>query len=160
MQLGHFGVAVCVVGVTFSVALSDSRDVRLAPGDSFDLNGYHFELREYRQVRGPNYMADEGVVEVSRDGRRVVDIFPQKRHYTASGQTMTEAGIRGNLWRDLYVSMGEPLQGGAWAVRLHVKPFIRWIWYGAMLMAFGGLLAVADKRYHRRKATTDSGAIS
>ncbi len=160
MQLGHFGVAVCVVGVTFSVALSDSRDARLAPGDSFDLNGYHFELREYRQVRGPNYMADEGVVEVSRNGRPVVDIFPQKRHYMASGQTMTEAGISGNLWRDLYVSMGEPLQGGAWAVRLHVKPFVRWIWYGAMLMAFGGLLAVADKRYHRHKASVDSGAIS
>lgn len=158
MQLGHLGVGVCVVGITFSVALSDSRDARLAPGDAYNLNGFRFELVEYRQVRGPNYIADEGVVAVTKNGRRVTEVFPQKRRYFSSDQVMTEAGISGNLWRDLYVSMGEPLDGNAWAVRMHVKPFVRWIWYGAMLTAFGGLLAVADKRYQRRSSATTSGA--
>jgi len=158
MQLGHLGVTVCVVGITFSVALSDSRDARLAPGDTYDLNGYHFELVEYRQVRGPNYVADEAFVAVTKNGRPVTEVFPQKRRYAASDQVMTEAGISGNLWRDLYVSMGEPLGGGAWSVRIYVKPFVRWIWYGAMLTALGALLAVADKRYRRRGVTSTSGA--
>jgi len=148
MQLGHLGVAVCLVGVSFSTALTESRDLRMAPGDSFDLENYHFVLQEYRLVRGPNYSADEGVIEVTKNGRFVSEILPQKRHYTARSQTLTEAGISGNLWRDLVITMGEPLTDGAWAVNIQVKPFIRWVWYGAMFMAFGGLLAVADKRYH------------
>jgi cytochrome c-type biogenesis protein CcmF len=160
MHLGHLGVVVCLVGVTFSVALTESRDVRMAPGDSFDLESYHFELREYRQVRGPNYTADEGVIQVTKNGRFVSEIFPQKRHYTARAQTLTEAGISGNLWRDLVITMGEPLTEGAWAVNIQVKPFIRWVWYGAMLMAFGALLAVADKRYHRGAIAQGGGVIS
>jgi len=148
MQLGHLGVAVCLVGVSFSTALTESRDLRMAPGDSFDLENYHFVLQEYRLVRGPNYSADEGVIEVTKNGRFVSEILPQKRHYTARSQTLTEAGISGNLWRDLVITMGEPLTDGTWAVNIQVKPFIRWVWYGAMFMAFGGLLAVADKRYH------------
>ncbi len=76
---------------------------------------------------------------------------------------MTEAVIKGNLWRDLYVSMGEPLEGGAWSVRLHVKPYVRWIWYGALYMALGGLLAVFDRRYWRVRSDSsekDSEAVS
>jgi len=149
MQLGHLGVAVCVVGVLFSIDLSESRDIRMAPGDVYELAEYSFELERYHIVQGPNYKADEAIIGVTKNGRFITDMFPQKRHYLAGGQTMTEAGIKGNLWRDLYVSMGEPLDGGAWSVRLYVKPFVRWIWYGALYMALGGLLAVLDKRYWR-----------
>jgi len=89
---------------------------------------------------------------VKQKGRDVARLRPQKRRYLASNQVMTEAGISGNLWRDLYVSMGEPLEEGAWAVRVHVKPFVRWIWLGALLMAGGGLLAMLDKRYRTSRA--------
>ena len=156
MQLGHLGVAVCVIGVLFSVDLSDTRDVRFEPGDTYELRGYLFELDRYQTVQGPNYRAEEAVVTVSRKNQFLTDIFPQKRLYTVRGQTMTEAGIEGNLWRDLYVSMGEPLDGGAWSVRVYVKPFVRWIWYGAMLMAFGGLLAILDRRYRLSKPSIPS----
>ncbi len=153
MQLAHFGVALCLVGVLFSVALSESRDVRMEAGDSYELAGYRFEMNNYAQVQGPNYVAEEGRVQVSRNQRTVAAMQPQKRTYLASRQTMTEAGIEGNLLRDLYVSMGEPVGEGAWAVRLHVKPFVRWIWYGALFMALGGLLAVCDRRYRHRADT-------
>ena len=156
MQLGHLGVAVCVVGVLFSIDRSASRDVRLAPGDRYALGGYQFELERYHVVQGPNYRADEAIIHVTRGGRFVTDLLPQKRHYLSGGQTMTEAGINGNLWRDLYVSMGEPLPDGAWSVRLHVKPYIRWIWYGAMYMALGALLAIFDRRYWQAKRTGET----
>ena len=156
MQLGHLGVAVCVVGVLFSIDLSASHDVRLSPGDRYALGGYQFELERYHVVQGPNYRADEAIIHVTRGGHFVTDLLPQKRHYLSGGQTMTEAGIQGNLWRDLYVSMGEPLPDGAWSVRLHVKPYIRWIWYGAMYMALGALLAIFDRRYWQAKRTGET----
>ena len=157
MQLAHTGVAVCVVGVTFSVAMTETRDVRMAAGDSYEVAGYQFTLNRYQQVRGANYLAEEGQVEVSKDGHRLADMFPQKRRYLSGGQSMTEAGINGNLLRDLYVSMGEPVGDGAWALRLHVKPFVRWIWYGAMFMALGGLLAIADSRYRSTRKVESGG---
>lgn len=160
MQLGHFGVAVCVIGVMYSIDLSESRDVRLSAGDQYELGSYSFQLERYHVVEGPNYRADEAIIHVYEEGRFLTDMFPQKRHYLAGGQTMTEAGIKGNLWRDLYVSMGEPLDGGAWSVRLHVKPFVRWIWYGAMYMALGGLLAIVDRRYWRSRPEGEDKAES
>jgi len=90
---------------------------------------------------------------VTRDGKRVNQLRPEKRRYLASGQTMTEVGIDGNLWRDLYVALAEPLEGGAWAIRVHFKPFVRWIWLGALLISIGGLIAVLDKRYRRQRVT-------
>ena len=151
MQFAHLGVAVMIIGVTFNVALSSQKDVRFAPGDVFESAGFEFTLEKYQQVRGPNYVAQEGVVTIHKNDNFIAEVQPQKRTYLASGQTMTEAGIDGNLWRDLYVSMGEPLEGGAWSVRLYVKPFVRWIWYGAALMAFGALVAICDKRYRRTR---------
>ena len=149
MQVAHFGVGVLLVGVLFTVALSVQRDVRMAPGDEYDVSGFTFSLERYHRVAGPNYVAEEGVLSISKNGRLVADVFPQKRTYLAGGQTMTEAGIAGNLWRDLYVSMGEPLEGGAWSIRLYVKPYVRWVWYGAALIALGALIAILDKRYRQ-----------
>lgn len=160
MQAAHLGVAVMLVGVTFTVALSEQKDVRLAAGDEVEVMGFLFSLDRYHTVSGPNYVAEEGIVSISKNGKFIADVFPQKRTYLAGGQTLTEAGIVGNLWRDLYVSMGEPLDGGAWAVRLYVKPFVRWIWYGAALMALGAILAILDKRYRgdRQRSNSSSAA--
>ena len=150
MQLAHFGVAVLVAGVLFTVSLGTETDLRMEPGDEQLLGGYTFRLEEYRKVKGPNYTADEGVLAVFKGGKEVARVYPQKRDYFSSDQVMTEAGIAGNLWRDLYVSLGQPLNDGAWSIRLYVKPFVRWIWFGPMLMAFGGILAILDKRYRKK----------
>ncbi|MEX2489272.1 MAG: heme lyase CcmF/NrfE family subunit [Pseudomonadales bacterium] len=148
MWIAHVGIAVATIGVCMTVYYSEERDVRMAPGDTEEMVGYNFTLENLKKVEGPNYLADQGRVSVSRSGKHVVDLYPEKRRYQASGEVMTEAAIDPSLARDLYVSLGEPVgSGGAWAVRLHYKPFIRWIWFGGGLIAIGGFVTVLDKRY-------------
>jgi cytochrome c-type biogenesis protein CcmF len=151
MVLGHLGIAVTTVGITFSTELSDFRDVRMRIGSSQELARYVFQVEDYRQVSGANYTAEQAQVRVSRDGRTLALLEPEKRRYAASGSIMTEAGISGSLWRDLYVSMGEPLGTDDWAMRIHVKPFIRWVWLGAAMIAIGAVVAIMDKRYRRQQ---------
>lgn len=147
MQLAHIGIVVAALGVMLSSHNSVERDLRLAPGESVELGGYLFVFDGARHVQGPNFTSDVGTVRVLEDGREVSLLHPEKRLYTVQGSTMTEAGIDAGFTRDLYVALGEPLDNGAWAVRVHVKPFVRWIWFGGLITAMGGLLATLDKRY-------------
>ena len=151
MTLAHLGVAAFIVGATLTSAVSTERDVRLAPGESHDVAGYRFELLDVHEVPGPNYEARRALIDVRRNGERVALLTPEKRTYRSQGQVMTEAAVDVGLTRDLYVALGEPLGGGAWALRIHHKPFVRWIWGGAALMALGGILAVTDRRYRRER---------
>ena len=158
MQLAHLGFAVAVIGVVLTSQYSIERDLKMTPGDSYDIAGYHFAFESLEQVRGPNFVADGANFTVSLEGRPVARLQAQKRRYLASGQVMTEAAIDAGLWRDIFIAMGEPLGEGAWAIRLHYKPFVRWIWGGAIAMALGGFLTVADRRYRRARARASDNA--
>ncbi len=147
MHVAHLGMAVCALGVVLSSSHSAQRDLRMAPGESVDLAGYHFIFDGAQHYQGPNFTADRGTIRVSKDGKDVTVLFPEKRLYTVQQSMMTEAGIDAGFTRDLYVALGEPLENGAWAVRVHVKPFVRWIWFGGLLTALGGALAATDRRY-------------
>ena len=148
MTIAHIGVALFVVGITLTTQFSIEKDVRLQAGKSYDIGGYVFTFDTIRDRSGPNYRATEGVFSITKNGKEVAELHSQKRLYNAGGMPMTEAGIDPGLFRDLYVSLGEPLNNqGAWSVRLYHKPFIRWIWLGACFMAFGGLLSATDRRY-------------
>ncbi len=149
MQLAHLGIAVGVAGIAVVANYSAERDVRMEVGSHAELAGYTFVFRGAAAHEGPNYRAARGTVEVSRDGKPVATLHPEKRIYNASGMGMTEASVHPNIFRDIYVAMGEPLDGsdGAWTVRLFYKPFINWLWFGALLMVAGGFAAAADKRY-------------
>ncbi len=149
MVIAHLGLAASILGAGLTSIYSQEQDVRLSAGNSVSLGQYRFDFGGVSRVPGPNYMADQASVLVYKGDRQVALLHPAKRRYAASGQVMTEAGIDAGLFRDIYVSLGEPLEDGAWAVRVHVKPFVRWIWLGALLMAGGGLLAMFDKRYRR-----------
>ena len=151
MQVAHLGVAAFVAGVTLLFAYEIDTDVQLGKGESTTLAGYAFRFDGIREAQGPNYSAQIGQVTVTREGRSVALLHPEKRRYHAAGQTMTEAAVDAGWTRDLYVSLGEPLGDGAWTLRLHFKPFIRWIWGGWLLMALGGLLAITDRRYRAEK---------
>ena len=153
MHLAHLGIAVCALGIVLSSQYSVERDLRMAPGESIELDGYRFVFEGTRHEQGPNYTADRASVRVLQNGREITVLNPEKRLYTVQRMPMTEAGIDGGFTRDLYVAMGEPLENGAWAMRLHIKPFVRWIWLGGLLTALGGLLAALDRRY-RVKVTT------
>jgi cytochrome c-type biogenesis protein CcmF len=147
MVTAHIGVAVLVVGVTLVKGYESADDVRLRPGESATLAGYAWHLEAVSSVKGPNYVAARAQVAVSRNGRPVTTLYPERRVYTVQEQVMTEAAIDPGVTRDLYVSLGDPLGGGAWLLKIQHKPFVDWIWGGCLIMALGGLLAASDRRY-------------
>ena len=147
MQVAHLGVAVFIVGVTLVTGYQSEQDVRMDVGDTVNAGGYEFKFNGVSNVPGPNYQGARAEIIVSRNGTEAQRMYPEKRNYTASGSVMTETAIDTGLTRDLYVSLGEPVNGGAWSVRVYYKPFVDWIWGGALLMAFGGGLALSDRRY-------------
>jgi len=147
MVIAHLGVAVFVVGVTLVKSYESDRDATMKPGDSVDLAGYVFRLEDIGNVKGPNYVSARAKISVARDGRPVTVLYPEKRLYVVQNMPMTEAAIAPGLTRDLYVSLGDPVDGGAWLVKVQHKPFVDWIWGGCVIMALGGLLAASDRRY-------------
>ncbi|WIM05160.1 MAG: heme lyase CcmF/NrfE family subunit [Candidatus Nitricoxidivorans perseverans] len=147
MQTAHLGVAAFVVGVTMVGGYQEEKDVRMAPGDTVSVGAHTFRFLGVREARGPNYIAAVGDVELIENGRVTKRLHPEKRNYPTSGMPMTEAAIDAGFTRDVYVSLGEPLEGESWAVRVYYKPFVDWIWGGCLLMALGGLIAAADRRY-------------
>jgi len=159
MLMAHLGVGVMALGIAVVSHYSVQKDLRMGVGDQATLGQYEFTFMGVKNVVGPNFTAVEGQVKLVKDSDFVAYLLPQKRTYTSRGQVMTEASIDPALSRDIYVAMGEPLSDGAWAMRLHIKPLIRWIWLGALMMALGGMLAVWDKRYRRTKSTTNGAVI-
>jgi cytochrome c-type biogenesis protein CcmF len=155
MHLAHLGIAVITVGITMVKSYEVERDVRMGLNDTVTIENYSFELTGVSNVDGPNYKALRGDIKVTQDGKYLEMLYPEKRKYFSSAMPMTEAGIDSGLFRDLYVSLGEPIEGERlqWSVRVFYKPFVSWLWYGAILMVLGGLLAVSDRRY-RKSANT------
>ena len=149
MLLAHGGVAVFLAGALLVEALNVQREVALSPGQSLQVSGYEVRFEGVDHQQGPNYTADRGHMRILRNDREVALLHPEKRAYASGGQMMTEAGIHARLTGDVYVALGEPLGNNAWAVRVHIKPFVRWIWLGALLMALGGFVTAADRRFRR-----------
>jgi cytochrome c-type biogenesis protein CcmF len=147
MLLAHCGVGVFIIGVTLVRGFETEKDVRMVVGDTVEVGGYTFQLTGLDRVSGPNYESTRGHVQVTRNGRDVALLHPEKRFYQVQQMPMTEADMDSGLTRDLYVSLGEPVGDGAWVVRVYHKPFVDWIWGGAFLMAIGGVVAVTDRRY-------------
>jgi cytochrome c-type biogenesis protein CcmF len=165
MCLAHAGFAFVIIGISISTQYSEEQHSRMGVGDSVQMSGYTFRLEALQQVDGPNYTATEGVFVVTKGTELVTTIHSQKRYYPVVGTSMTEAGIDGNLFRDLYISLGEVLEGDDWSVRLYFRPFVRWLWLGAILMTLGGLFAACDRRYrlraeHSRGVQLAPGAVT
>ncbi len=158
MLLGHLGIAVFIVGVSLTSLYNQEKDLRMAPGDTYSVAGYEFTFHGVRRYNVNNYVATRGGFSVrSESGNYRVDLFPEKRTYRVQQSPMTEAAIDAGLTRDLFIALGEPLDDqGAWAVRIYYKPFIRWIWLGAIIMAIGGLFAASDRRYRRLARTASA----
>jgi cytochrome c-type biogenesis protein CcmF len=164
MTIAHLGIAVFVIGISLTSIYSSEKDVRMVPGEQYELGGYSFRFDGVSRVNGPNFRADEGQITVVQDGVELMTLAPQKRIYNVQRNSMTEAAIDAGFTRDLFVALGEPLgSDGAWSLRLYHKPFIRWIWMGAVFMALGGFVAATDRRYRiaaRKASTIPSGATA
>jgi len=153
MVFAHCGFAAVTIAVVATTQYSIERDIRMAPGDSESLAGYEFVFEDTERIRGPNYLADAARFRVLDGGEVVAQMQAEKRRYFASNSIMTEAAIDANLFRDLYVAMGEPIgDDGAWAIRLHYKPMVRWMWLGAIAMGLGAFFTVLDRRYRSTRA--------
>jgi len=163
MQAAHFGIAVMFVGVGLTSYFSSEKSVLLQPGQSTELDAYSFTFMQSTPVTGPNYIGDEAQIMVRRNDADIEILYPQRRVYLASGTPSTEMAIDAGFLRDLFVTLGEEKESGAWSMTIYVKPFVRWIWLGAILMAFGGTLAAGDKRYRRlrqRRIAAENEQIS
>ncbi|MFK7888652.1 MAG: heme lyase CcmF/NrfE family subunit [Gammaproteobacteria bacterium] len=156
MLIAHFGVALAILGVTLTTSYGIETDNALSPGDSITVAGYTVRLDKIEGVDGPNYRAERGTLSVFRGDTQVATLLPEKRRYRVQQNPMTEAAIDAGLARDLFVAMGEPLGNGAWSVRVQYKPYIRFIWLGAVVMAVGGGVAMFGRR--RMRAAQADGA--
>ena len=152
MSVAHLGLGLFILGATTVESYKQESDLSLAPGQSVEHAGYRFTMNSLREVAGPNYRAIESEIAISRNGKEVTVLHPQKRIYHVQQNPMTEAGIDGAWNRDLFVAMGESLGGGAWSLRLQYKPMVRFVWWGAFVVALGGLIATCDRRYRQRVA--------
>ncbi len=160
MLAAHLGVAVFVVGVTMVKGYEIEKDVQMDIGDTVAIGPYTFRFNGVSEGAGPNYQYQRGNVDVLRDGALVRNMGPEKRTYLVQRNPMTNAAIDSGFLRDLYVSLGEPVGPTSWTVRVYFKPFVDWIWFGCLMMAFGGVLAISDKRYRieKRKARAAAAA--
>ena len=153
-QTAHIGVIIAVIGVAFTSSLSIERDVAMGLGDSVHVQGYDFKVTDFHEVKGSNFDGMQAQVKVTKNARDVATLYPEKRTYVVSGMPMTEAAIDASLIRDVYVALGEPIaeDSNQWAVRIYVKPLIRWIWLGSIIMALGAVISMFDKRYRIKKS--------
>jgi len=149
MIMAHLGVAVFVAGVTVVISFDEERDLRMEPGSSYMVSDHEFRFLGVSKQKGPNYIADEALIEVWKGGELRGVLKPQKRVYSGKGNPMTDASIDVGFMRDLYAALGEELGGGAWSMRVYYKPLIRWVWLGSLLMTIGGFLAISDRRYRQ-----------
>lgn len=165
MHIAHLGILLTVLGVAFTTSLSIEKDIAMTEGETVMIQGYEFKLVDFHAVRGANFDATQAEVQVTKQGKFVTTLYPEKRHYVVSQMPMTEASIQYNPLRDLYMALGEPIIEGnqtefttnKWAVRIYVKPAVRWVWWGSAVMVFGAFVAMLDKRY--RKSGRNSAIV-
>ena len=160
MVLGHVGFALTIIGVAMVQNYEIERDVRMAVGDTYVEAGYTFHFEDVRDIEGPNYTSDKAVFRITRNGRDVDTVHTEKRFYNVRRQVMTQVGLQVRPFRDLYVAMGDELGDGSYAFRIHYKPFVRWIWLGAVVMALGGLLSISDRRYRLNNNRSNSSRLN
>lgn len=151
MQIAHLGFAVILLGAGLTSIYSIEKSVLLSPGQTVELGSYEFLFEGTEHLNGPNYQAERATFQVLRDGKFVRELHPEKRIYVASRTPSTEMAIDAGFTRDLFITLGDERDSGAWSMSLYIKPFVRWVWLGAILMALGGVVAVTDKRYRRLK---------
>ncbi len=145
--MAHAGLGVTFIGISLLMAWQ-AEDIRVARiGETFSVAGYDITLQSVEERPGPNYNSIIAAMTVSRDGRQVALLHPEKRVYPVQAMPTTEAAIQSGLFRDLYLVIGDEQQDGGWAVRSYIKPFALWIWLGCGLMALGGCISLSDRRY-------------
>ena len=148
MIIAHLGMALLLVGVVVASSMSQQLDVSMAPGDQTTLAGYQFTFKQLNGIRGPNYIGDQATIVVRKGLQTQLNLKPEIRMYTASHISNPKAGIHPGWFQDIYATLAQPLDKHHWAIRLYIKPMVRWIWLGGLLMALGAIMAVLGRERH------------
>ena len=159
MLLAHLGIGVFILGVTLVKGYEHEEDLRMEVNDVATVGDLSFTFKGAQKIQGPNYTSSQGTFIVSENAKEIAKLHPEKRFYPVQSATMTEADIAPGVFKDLYVSLGEPLEKGAWSVRIYIKPFVQWIWAGCIIMALGGFMALLDRRYRIKNNVATQEAI-
>ncbi len=154
MIAAHLGVAITVVGIVLTTTYSVERDLTMKLGDRVTVGDYQFQFESVENLKGPNYTGARADFLVEKDSRAVSQLHPELRLYTVQQTTLSKTAINATAFRDLYVALGQPLSDGSWGVRIYYKPFVRWIWAGGFLMVLGGIIALMDRRYRKKRSET------
>ncbi|WP_428086056.1 heme lyase CcmF/NrfE family subunit [Candidatus Thioglobus sp.] len=149
MILAHMGIAIFLLGATVTTQLGIEKDLKMEIDQPINIGGYDFIFKGVDSFSHENYKGHKGKVEVYYEDTLIANLSPEKRQYV-TGMPMTEAAIDPSLTRDIYIALGESLEGNAWSLRIYYKPLIRWIWLGGLFISFGALLAAFDRRYRLR----------
>jgi cytochrome c-type biogenesis protein CcmF len=144
--IAHFGLGVTVLGIFSATLFGTETVVEMKPRATVDAGGYSLTFDGMREAVGPNFTEERGHFTVSRGGVAIADVWSSKRLYTARRMPTTEAGILTFGLSQLYVSLGDPMEGGGIVVRIWWKPFILCIWGGALIMMAGGFVSLSDRR--------------
>ncbi len=160
MVIAHIGMAVVVIGITLTSVYSIEKDVRLSPGQSTQIENYTFTFADISALKGPNYTGFKTTFTVSKQGKKLATLHPQKRLFTVQREGISDPGISSGVFKDFYVALGEKIGNDAWAIRMYYKPFVRWIWGGGILMMFGGIFSVFDKRYRKKSVSLKHKQLS
>jgi len=146
LTIAHAGLGIAITGMVGSTAWMTERIELMEPGATMEVAGYQMTFRGVEQIRGPNYIADQGTIEVTRDGDPVAVLTPEKRWYPVAQMQTTEAAIHTTFVSDIYAALGEPKDGGAWSIRAYHHPLVPWIWFGCVVMVIGGMASLSDRR--------------
>ena len=144
VTFAHLGMAILTLGVGVVSSYSLEKEIILSPGDSFEFSDQTIRFKSIEDTLGPNYFSKSATVTFE-DNKDLSSIITEKRTYSPSGQLTTEAGIKAEPFKDLYISMGDNLEANIWSFKVQIKPFIRWIWLGALLIAIGSFFAGAKQ---------------
>jgi len=164
MTVAHIGLGCSILGMIGSLFSTEALQ-SVKPGETIALAGYTVRFDGVRQIQGPNYVADQGVFTVLRDGVELGRMTPSKRLYDAPQQATTETAIRTTGFADLYLALGDEDPQGGWGVRLYHNVMVPWIWGGAFVMMLGGLLSLSDRRFRigapaRRRAVLPGATVA
>ena len=142
----HAGLGVALIGIVCETTWNSEHIATMKPNDVAHVAGYDLKLDGLLQRQGPNYREMIAEFKISRDGEALTVMTPSKRSFTTRGSSTTEAALLTRGASQLYVSLGDATAEGAIAVRIYYKPMVLLIWWGPVLMAFGGVLSLSDRR--------------
>ena len=140
--ISHIGIGILIIGITISNYYSSQHEVIMKKGTNIAIQEFQIAFNDVKNKVSKNYTSKVGIFDLYDNKDYLISFFPEKRIYNVQKNIMTEAAIHSTLTRDIYVALGEKVNDNSWVVRIYYKPFIQFLWLGAILMILGGFFGI------------------